>query len=100
MADPAEYTDQYLHTYTPVPATGPSTDLLAMQVAAIIARFAATHLLCVSLLLGGQPDLVTSVPSTRIQPLRSRHPPETAITRVSALAALHVPDWNENSRRV
>lgn len=45
--------------------TGPSTELLAMQVAAILARFTAKHLTCVAALLDGQPDVVTSVPSTR-----------------------------------
>jgi len=150
MASAAEYTDPYLHTYTPVPAagpgvcnvchsgprsgyatcyscstvgqqvsrptrsvvpislytlnsqlwhvlryykdgTGPSTDLLAMQVAAIIARFTTRHLQCVTALLGGEPDVVTSVPSTRARPRPGRHPLETAVTRVSALASLHAP---------
>jgi phosphoribosylpyrophosphate synthetase len=71
--------------------TGPSTELLAMQVAAILARFTAKHLTCVAALLGGQPDVVTSVPSTRVQPRPGGHPLETAITRVSALAKLHAP---------
>ena len=66
--------------------TGTSTELLAMQVAAIIARFTSGHLQCVTSLLGGQPDVVTSVPSTRVQLRRGRHPLETAITRVGALA--------------
>jgi predicted amidophosphoribosyltransferase len=150
MASAAEYTDPYLHTYTPVPAaglgvcvvchsgpnagydtcysctavrqqvsrptrtvvpislyalnsqmwhvlrnykdgTGPSTELLAMQVAAIIARFTAQHLACVTALLGGQPDVVTTVPSTRVQSRPGRHPLETAVTRVSRLTALHAP---------
>jgi predicted amidophosphoribosyltransferase len=71
--------------------TGPSTELLALQVAAIIARFTAGHLKCVAALLGGQPQFVTSVPSTRAQLRPGRHPLETAVTRVGALASLHAP---------
>jgi hypothetical protein len=66
----------------------PSTELLALQVAAVIARFTAQHLACIATLLGGQPDIVTSVPSTRSQPRPGRHPLETAVTRVGALASL------------
>lgn len=150
MAEAAEYTDPYLHTYTPVPAagpgvctvcrsgpavgydmcrscavttqqvgrptknvlpislytlnsqlwhvlryykdgTGPSASLLAMQVAAIIARFTARHLDCLTALLGGQPDVVASIPSTRALPRPGRHPLETAITRVRTLASIHTP---------
>jgi hypothetical protein len=150
MASAAEYTDPYLHTYTPVPAagpgvcptcysgpgtgygtcfsctsasqqvsqptrhvvpislytmnsqlwhvlrfykdgTGPSSGMLATQVAAIIARFTARHLACVAALLGGQPDIVTTVPSTRV-PLRpGRHPLQDAVARAGALAALQAP---------
>ena len=57
----------------------------------LIARFTTRHLQCVTSLLGGQPDVVTSVPSTRAQPRRGKHPLETAITRVGALASLHAP---------
>lgn len=84
--------------------TGTSTELLAMQVAAIIARFTSRHLQCVTSLLGGQPDVVTSVPSTRVQLRRGRHPLETAITRVGALASLHAslltrgPAWADHNR--
>jgi hypothetical protein len=150
MPTAAQYTDPYLHIYTPVPAAGPgvcarcrsgpnpgysvchscrrvidqvsrpltsivpislytlnsqlwhvlrhykdgsgtSAELLAMQVAAIIARFTALHLPCVSTLLGGEPAVVTSVPSTRPQPRPGRHPLETAVTRVGVLAARYAP---------
>lgn len=71
--------------------TGPSTELLAMQVAAILARFTAQHLTCVAAALGGRPDVVASVPSTRTQPRPGRHPLETAVVRVGALAKIHAP---------
>src|SRR5215471_20584556 len=41
--------------------TGRSADLLAMQVAAILARFTARHLQCVAAVLDGAPAVVTSV---------------------------------------
>ncbi len=71
--------------------SGRSTELLAMQVAAIIARFAARHLPCVAGLLGGDPAVVTSVPSTRVEQRTGRHPLETAITRARALAPRYAP---------
>lgn len=71
--------------------SGPSAQLLAMQVAAIIARFTAQHLQCVASVLGGSPAIVTSVPSTRVMPRLGRHPLETAVIRVGALAKLHQP---------
>ena len=71
--------------------SGRSAELLAMQVAAIIARFAAQHLQCVAGVLGGDPTVVTSVPSTRPQPRPGKHPLETAIARVGALAPLYAP---------
>jgi predicted amidophosphoribosyltransferase len=71
--------------------TGPSTELLAMQVAAIIARFTAQHLSCVAALLGGPPDLVSSVPSTRARSRQGQHPLETAVARVRALATSYAP---------
>lgn len=71
--------------------SGSSAQLLAMQVAAIIARFTAQHLECVASVLGGRPAIVTSVPSTRVMPRLGRHPLETAVTRVGALAKLHQP---------
>jgi hypothetical protein len=71
--------------------SGPSTELLAMQVAAIIARFAAKHLQCVADVLGGDPAVVASVPSTRTQMRIGKHPLETAVTRVGALASLYAP---------
>ena len=60
--------------------TGRSADLLAMQVAAIIARFAAQHLRCVGKVLGGDPAVVTSVPSTRASLRPGTHPLEAAVT--------------------
>jgi hypothetical protein len=45
--------------------SGHSRELLATQVAAIMARFTAQHLPCVTAVLGGDPALVASVPSTR-----------------------------------
>jgi predicted amidophosphoribosyltransferase len=71
--------------------SGPSAQFLGVQVAAIIARFAAQHLECVATVLGGAPAIVTSVPSTRVMPRPGRHPLETAVTRVGALAKLHEP---------
>ena len=71
--------------------SGHSRELLAMQVAAIIARFTGRHLPCVATLLGGDPAVVTSVPSTRPQPRPGRHPLETAVTSVGALATGYAP---------
>ena len=71
--------------------SGRTADLLATQVAAILARFTARHLRCVAAVLGGDPAVVTSVPSTRPQPRPGRHPLETAITRVGRLAPLYRP---------
>jgi hypothetical protein len=71
--------------------SGRSAELLATQVAAILARFTARHLRCVATVLGGDPALVTSVPSTRPQPRPGRHPLQTAIMRVSRLAPLYQP---------
>lgn len=71
--------------------SGRSADLLAMQVAAIIARFAAQHLQCVARVLGGDPAVVTSVPSTRASQRPGTHPLEAAVTRVGAFASLYAP---------
>ena len=71
--------------------SGRSADLLAMQVAAIIVRFAAQHLPCVARVLGGDPAVVTSVPSTRASPRPGIHPLEAAVTRVGALASRYAP---------
>jgi len=72
-------------------ASGPGSELLALQVAAIIARFTARHLRCVAGLLGGEPDLVTGVPSTRVEGRPGRHPLQTAIRRAGALAPRYEP---------
>jgi len=45
--------------------SGHSAELLAMQVTAIIARFAARHLTCIEGVTGGRLTVVTTVPSTR-----------------------------------
>lgn len=71
--------------------SGRTAELLATQVAAILARFTALHLRCVAAVLGGDPAVVTSVPSTRPQPRPGRHPLETAIMRVGRLAPLYRP---------
>jgi len=70
---------------------GRATTLHALQVAAVLARFAARHLRCVAGRLGGDPAVVTSVPSTRPEPRCGRHPLETAIARVGALAPRYAP---------
>src|SRR5258708_17668017 len=66
--------------------SGRGTELLARQVAAIIARFAAQHLRCVAGLLGADPAVVTSVPSTRAEQWPAPHPLQTPATRVAPLA--------------
>jgi phosphoribosylpyrophosphate synthetase len=71
--------------------SGRSAELFATQVAAILARFTARHLRCVAAVLGGDPAVVTSVPSTRPEPRPGRHPLETAIIRVGRLAPLYRP---------
>lgn len=71
--------------------SGRTAELLATQVAAILARFTALHLRCVAAVLGGDPAVVTSVPSTRPQPRPGRHSLETAIMRVGRLAPLYRP---------
>ncbi len=71
--------------------SGRSAELLATQVAAIIARFTARHLRCVTAAAGGDPAVVTSVPSTRPQPRSGRHPLETAVMRAGRLASLYQP---------
>ena len=71
--------------------SGRSADLLSMQVAAIIARFTAQHLRCIAKVLGGDPAVVTSVPSTRASQRPGTHPLETAVARVGALASRYAP---------
>jgi hypothetical protein len=72
-------------------ASGPGSELLALQVAAIIACFTARHLRCVAGLFGGEPDVVTGVPSTRVEGRPGRHPLQTAIRRAGALAPRYEP---------
>lgn len=72
-------------------ASGPGSELYALQVAAIIARFTARHLRCAAALLGGDPAVVTSVPSTRPEPRPGPHPLQTAISRVGSLASRYAP---------
>lgn len=69
--------------------SGPGAALFAMQVAAMIARFTEHHFECISASLGGAPDLVTSVPSTRSEPRPGQHPIQAAVLRVAKLAPLH-----------
>jgi predicted amidophosphoribosyltransferase len=64
---------------------GPGSELFGLQVAAIIARFTARHLGCVAGLLGGEPAVVTSVPTSRDEERPGRHPLEAAIARVRGL---------------
>src|SRR5258708_29428340 len=71
--------------------SGPGSDLLATQVAAIIARFTARHLRCVAGLLGGDPSVVTGVPSTRPEQRPGQHALEAAIGRARALAPRQAP---------
>jgi hypothetical protein len=71
--------------------SGRSAELLATQVAATIARFTARHLRCVAAAAGGDPAVVTSVPSTRLPPRPGRHPLETAIMRAARLAPRYQP---------
>ena len=71
--------------------SGPGSDLLATQVAAIIARFTARHLRCVAGLLGGDPSVVTGVPSTRPEQRPGQHALEAAIGRARALAPRQEP---------
>jgi hypothetical protein len=71
--------------------SGRSAELLATQVAAILARFTARHLRCVAATLGGDPAVVTSVPSTRPQSRPGQHPLQTAIMRVGRLAPRYRP---------
>jgi hypothetical protein len=71
--------------------SGRSAELLAMQVAAIIARFTAQHLPCIESVTGGRITVVTNVPSTRSPVRPGRHPLETAISRVGALAGMREP---------
>jgi hypothetical protein len=71
--------------------SGPGAQVFALQVAAIIARFTARHLRCVAGPLGGDPAVVTIVPSTRAEPRPGRHPLESAIARVGALAPRYAP---------
>lgn len=64
--------------------------LLTVHVAAILGRFTARHLPCLAGALGGEPDAVTTVPTTR----RERpgpHPLQAAVMAVAALAPLHQP---------
>src|SRR5205823_1076301 len=72
----------------------PGSALLTVQIAAMLARFTGAHLACLARLLGGGPDLVVTVPSTRVSPAwprAGRHPLETAVAAVTRLAPLHVP---------
>ena len=69
----------------PPAARGP----LTVQVAAILGRFTARHLPCLAAGLGGGPDVVTSVPSTRGSARPGPHPLQTAVTAVTGLARLH-----------
>ncbi len=75
-------------------------DPLAMQVAAIIARFAAQHLRCVARVLGGEPAVVTSVPST--EPRRGRELIRWSASAVAGLVIGRVidPDWNDSCRLI
>lgn len=71
----------------PPAARGP----LTVQVAGLLGRFTARHLPCVARLLGGGPDIVTSVPSTRRRARPGPHPLQAAVTAVTALAARYEP---------
>lgn len=57
--------------------------------AATIARFTALHWACMSRMLGGEPDAVTIVPSTRGR--SGGHPLAAVVKRVSRLRSLYEP---------
>jgi predicted amidophosphoribosyltransferase len=69
----------------------PGRGLFTLQIAAMLARFADSHLPCLAGLLGGDPDLVTTVPSTRRPRRAAGHPLDAAVTAVTRLAKLHAP---------
>ena len=71
--------------------SGPASGLLAVQVAAMLAQFTASHLPCLRTLLGGGPDLVATVPSTRSGQREAGHPLETVVRAVVSLARLRAP---------
>jgi hypothetical protein len=64
--------------------------LLGTILAATIARFTARHWSCICSLLGGEPGIVTTVPSTRIVPRPGEHPLVTVVKRISHLSDLYV----------
>ena len=65
--------------------------LLTVHLAAVLGRFTAGHLPCLAGLLGGTPELVTTVPSTRCPARPPPHPLQAAVTAVTSLAAWHQP---------
>lgn len=69
----------------------PGRAVFTLQIAAILARYTARHLRCVGGLLGGVPDIVSVVPSTRPGWRPGRHPLEVAVGTVVSLARLHAP---------
>lgn len=62
---------------------------LAMILAATIARFTARHWPCIATMLGGNPTVVTTVPSTRSIARPGEHPLVLAVGRSSLLSGLH-----------
>jgi hypothetical protein len=62
---------------------------LAMILAATIARFATRHWPCIATMLGGNPTIVTTVPSTRSIARPGEHPLVLAVRRSSLLSGLH-----------
>ena len=80
---------QVLRHYKDGPAA--ARGALTVQIAAILGRFTARHLPCLASPLGGAPDVVTCVPSTRGGQRPGPHPLQTAVTAVTALARLHRP---------
>lgn len=76
-----------LRSYKDAPP--PAATVLATQVAAIIGRFTARHMTCISELMDAEPSVVTTVPSTRVNPTPGEHPLAVAVRRNTHLAPLH-----------
>lgn len=68
--------------------------LFTLHLAAILATFTARHMGCLAGPLGGRPDLVATVPTTRDRQRPGRHPLETAVAAARPLAGLHAPLLN------
>jgi predicted amidophosphoribosyltransferase len=63
----------------------------ATILSATIARFTFRHWACITAMLGGEPTLVTTVPSTRPATRPGEHPLVAVVRRSPLLASLHRP---------